>query len=260
MLRKPSKKEKRHAHILHALKLNPAKRVNELAEELAVSSETIRRDLAELDAEGSIRRTYGGAVRTSSLEPALAERMKLHVNARERIAACAVNVLDGVDSLYIGGGATTLHFARALRQVERPLTVLTASFEIAVELAANPLFMVISLPGRVELQEGLVHGPETLRFIADYHVQATVIGASAIDEIGVSEALPSAADVYGAMIDQAEQTVVVADQSKFGKTSLKRILRWNSKTMLVTDVSTPQAIYKSLAGHGASVVVAPDHE
>ena len=251
-----SKKTRRHARILDALKTDPAKRVNELARALDVSSETIRRDLAELEAEGTIRRTYGGAVRTSALEPALAERMKLHVEAREQIADHAVEALENVDSLYIGGGATTLHFARALKKVERSLTILTASFEIAIELAANPLFKVISVPGTVELQEGLVHGPETLRFIAEYNVQATVIGASAIDETGVTEALPSAADIYVAMINQAEQTIVVADQSKFGKTSLKRILRWNSKTKLVTDHAPPKPISQSLISQGAYVIVA----
>lgn len=251
-----SKKTKRHTRILDALKLDPAKRVNELAEELNVSSETIRRDLSELDAEGSIRRTYGGAVRTSALEPVLAERMKLNIRARERIAARAVEELKDVENLYIGGGATTLHFARALRKVERPLTILTASFEIAIELAANPLFKVISVPGLVDLQEGLVHGPETLRFIADYNVQATVIGASAIDEVGVSEALPSAADVYVAMINQAEQTLVVADQSKFGRTSLKRVLRWNSRTVLVTDSAPPSPIHQSLTTQHAELIIA----
>lgn len=256
MPRKISKKTRRHARILDALKLDPAKRVNELAEELEVSSETIRRDLAELDAEGSIRRTYGGAVRTSALEPALAERMKLHIEAREEIAACAVDSLEDVKNLYIGGGATTLHFARALRKIDRPLTILTASFEIAIELATNPLFNVISMPGKVDLQEGLVHGPETLRFISDYNVHATVIGASAIDELGVSEALPSAADIYGAMISQAEHTVVVADQSKFEKTSLKRILRWGPRARLVTNHAPPQAIHQSLVSHGAEVIVA----
>lgn len=260
MQRRQSKKERRQTRILDALKDNPTKRVNELAEELDVSPETIRRDLAELDSEGSIRRTYGGAVRTSSLEPALSERMKLHVKAREQIAARAVEELEGVESFYIGGGATTLHFARALRHVERSLTILTASFEIAIELSANPLFTVISVPGRVELQEGLMHGPETLRFIADYNVQATVIGASAIDEIGISEALPSAADVYSAMISQAEQTIVVADQSKFGGTSLKRILRWNSKTKLVTDHAPPKSIHQSLNAQGACVEIAEHHE
>jgi DeoR/GlpR family transcriptional regulator of sugar metabolism len=134
-----SKKSARHQRILDVLEINPTIRVNALATDLGVSTETVRRDLAELDKTGRIRRTYGGAVRTKTFEPALAERLKLHVQERERIARHAVTLLADVRSLFIGGGATTMHFARALRSVDHPLTVLTPSLSIAMELASNPL-------------------------------------------------------------------------------------------------------------------------
>ncbi|MEL6962635.1 MAG: DeoR family transcriptional regulator, partial [Pseudomonadota bacterium] len=111
MVRKSSKKSARHSRILDVLEINPSIRVNALADELDVSTETVRRDLAELDETGRIKRTYGGAVRTTAFEPALAERLKLHVQERERVARHAVTSLADVQSLFIGGGATTLHFA-----------------------------------------------------------------------------------------------------------------------------------------------------
>lgn len=117
-----------------------------------------------------IRRTYGGAVRTNEFEPALAERLKLHNEERERIARYAVSKIEGEATLIIGGGATTLHFARALRNIERKITVLTVTFDIAIELAKNPLIEVMSLPGLVEPKEGLVCGPETVNAIAQYKV------------------------------------------------------------------------------------------
>ncbi|WP_168797942.1 DeoR/GlpR family DNA-binding transcription regulator [Pacificoceanicola onchidii] len=258
MPKNQSKKSRRHDRILDVLRVDPAKRVSELARDLGVSAETIRRDLADLDAAGSIKRTYGGAVRRSNLEPALSERLKLHVAERERIARAAVGLLDGVESLYIGGGATTLLFARAMSAVDRHLTVLTASFQVAIELAANPQFDVISLPGNIELQEGLLHGPETLRFIGEYNVHCAIVGASAVDEIGVSEALPSAAGVYTAMIGQAQQTIVVADRSKLGTKSLKRILHWGEDTTLVTDSPPSRDMALSLTGKGVRIVVASD--
>jgi DeoR/GlpR family transcriptional regulator of sugar metabolism len=255
-----SKKARRHDRILDVLSLDPAKRVNELASELDVSTETVRRDLAELDAVGRIRRTYGGAVRASSLEPALSERLKLHIAERERIARTAVGQLDGVESLYVGGGATTLHFARALKSIDRHLTILTASFQVALELATNPQFNVISLPGNVELQEGLVHGPETLKFISEYNVHCAIMGASALDETGVTEALPSAAGVYTAMVAQAKRTIVLADRSKIGMKSLKRILQWNEDMMLVTEAPLSQAISQSLAERGVQVRIAVEDD
>ena len=119
-----SKKTRRHDRILSALEANPSIRVNELAGELGVSTETVRRDLTELDDTGQIKRTYGGAVRTKTFEPALAERSTLHIAAREKIAQMAVEYVGEANSIFIGGGATTLHFARALRETDRRLTVL----------------------------------------------------------------------------------------------------------------------------------------
>ena len=55
----------RQQRIIDALTSVPTLRLNELVETLGVSSETIRRDLRELDERGLISRTYGGAVRTS---------------------------------------------------------------------------------------------------------------------------------------------------------------------------------------------------
>ena len=85
-----SKKTNRQNRILNQLEVNPRIRVNEMAEDLGVSTETVRRDLAELDGAGRIQRTYGGAVSIKTFEPALAERSTLHVGPRERIAKMAV--------------------------------------------------------------------------------------------------------------------------------------------------------------------------
>ena len=255
-MQKISKKSARHSRILDVLEINPTIRVNALADELEVSTETVRRDLAELDQTGRIKRTYGGAVRTTAFEPALAERLKLHVQERERIARHAVNLLADIQSLFIGGGATTMHFARALRSVDHALTVLTPSLDIAIELAGNPLIEVMSLPGVVEPKERLVHGAETLKAIAQFRVQIAVVGASAVDQTGVSEALLSAAQVYAAMIDSADKTIVLADRSKFGNRSLQLITRWTSEIILLADSYPEPSLCDHIDSQGGKVVIA----
>ncbi len=251
------KKKRRQDRILEALERDPAMRVNELARQLEVSQETVRRDLNELDASGRIRRTYGGAVRTNSFEPDLSERLKLHIEPRERISRLALNLMGESESLFIGGGATTLHFARALKPIDRRLTVLTASFGIATELSANPLIEVIFLPGRVEPREGLVYGPETLQYIGRYRTPLAIMGASAVDELGVSEALLNSAQVYEEMVRSADHTMVLADSSKMGSRSLRMIFRWNPKTSLLTEREPDADLRAAIEGAGASLLVTP---
>ena len=55
-------KDERHQKILAELSADSARRLTDLAQDLGVSRETIRRDLDELDSNGIISRTYGGAI------------------------------------------------------------------------------------------------------------------------------------------------------------------------------------------------------
>lgn len=252
----PSKKSARKARILASLDANPLLRVNDLAFELGVSSETVRRDLNELEERGRITRTYGGAVRTQSFEPALGERLALHVPERQRIARKALELVADAESLFIGGGASTLHFARVLRGIDRRLQVITAAFSIAHEVAANPLVQVMALPGLVEAKEGLVVGGETLSAIRKYRPPLAVMGASGISEEGVSEALMSSAQVYGEMIENAGETLVLADHTKFGHRALQVITRWQPDRTLVTDADPDGALAAAIRDTGARIVIA----
>lgn len=253
---KPSKKSARHAHILALLDANPLLRVNELAAEMNVSSETIRRDLNDLEETGRIARTYGGAIRSHAFEPALTERLKLYVPERQRIAREAVGRLGETEVLFIGGGATTLHFARALRAIKRRINVITPAFAIANELATNPLIQVMALPGMVEPKEGLVHGTETLAAIRKYRPPLAVIGASGISSDGVSEALMNAAEVYSAIISNSEETMILADASKFNHRALQVISQWAPYCTLLCDTPPDAALDAAIREGGAQWIVA----
>src|SRR5262245_60723650 len=130
--------EERRERILRDLKLNAAIRVSQLARALGVTTETIRRDLDELSADGTINRTYGGAaLPPSQREPAVHERESLHVSERSRVAATAARLVKPGDVLMVDAGSTTLHFARQLASSAGALTVITNSLPVAQTLAVN---------------------------------------------------------------------------------------------------------------------------
>lgn len=251
----PSRKTQRQNQILEALVLNPSLRVHQLAEALDVSTETVRRDLAELDDGGKINRTYGGAVRTQRFEPALSERLLLKVNERQAIARRALEMLGNYDALLIGGGSTTLHFARAIRHLEHPMTVITPAYGVAQELSHNPFFEVFCLPGTFEGREGLVYGPETIKAIERFQAPVAVLGASGVNREGISEALLSAAQVYQAIIANSDQVFVLADDSKFNKRALTLLSSWNEKHTLLTNEQPTGELQSAITDGGAQLEV-----
>lgn len=253
-----SRKELRHVQILAAFDDNPALRVNQLAEDLGVSTETIRRDLAELDHIGRLSRTYGGAVSANKrFEPALNERLRLHVHERQAIAQAAVARVQGAETMVLGGGATMLAFARGLRATRHRITVITPAYPVAVELATNPLIEVVLLPGIFESQEHLVCGPETIRALERYRAEVAIIGASGLDPSGVSEAMLAAGEIYAAMLAHADHGVVLADHSKFGKRALFLLQGWTPALSLFTDQPPAGALAAALREGGSECIVTP---
>ena len=249
-------KPDRHALILAELRAAPALRVNDLATRLMVSTETVRRDLAELDVAGLISRTYGGAMRSGQLEPGVAVRDTLMVAERRRIAALAVGLVRPNDVLMIGGGATTLHFARRLAAAVDHVTVITHAFAIATALAANPTHKVLMLPGQFDGREGLIHGPDTMMALQRFHASTAFLGASGLTEEGPNDAALGPGLIYGAMMARSEKTVVLADHRKFNIPSLTVYGSWSSATTLITDKSPTGPLATRLAEAGVVVEVA----
>lgn len=239
-------KTDRQARIVAELRSTPALRVNELAELLAVSTETARRDLAELADRGLINRTYGGAMRPVSFEPALAEREGLKVAERERIAAAAVKLISADDILMIGGGATTLQFARRVAVECNHLTIITHAFSIAMVLASNPAHKVLMLPGQYDGREDLIHGAEAIDALQRFRASKAFLGASGITAEGPNDAGVGPGLIYGAMMRRASETIILADHSKFERPSLSIYGEWSASVTLVSDQAPEGTLAASL--------------
>ncbi|ODN68493.1 DeoR/GlpR family DNA-binding transcription regulator [Methylobrevis pamukkalensis] len=249
-------KKARQDRILSEMMANATLRVGDLAADLAVSTETIRRDLFELQEQGLLNRTYGGAVRPFAAEPSVTERHRQMVSEREAIAAVAVTFIRPKEVIAIGAGATTTHVARRMAAECRDITVITHSFSVATVLAANPTIEIIMCPGRYNGREGMMVGAEAIEFLQSYHVNRAILGVSGITAEGLADAEAPAAWVYKAMMNRAAETIVVADHKKFDMTALAIWARVPDVQRLVTDRMPGGALARALARAEVEVSVA----
>ncbi len=224
-----------------------AVRISDLAAELGVSTETIRRDLKELGESGSFHRTYGGAVaRPYGFEPAWNERFNAMTAERVLIADLAARLVQPGEVLAIDAGSTTLHFARRLATELQELTVVTNSFAVAMALAANRSIKVVACPGHYDAHEGNVTGPDTLAFLARFNVNRAFIGASGITVEGPNEVDSGAAAVKRVMLQRAEERVLLVDHSKFGRQHLEIVCPLDGIHRVVTDRAPKHALADAL--------------
>ncbi|UOK71987.1 DeoR/GlpR family DNA-binding transcription regulator [Ancylobacter polymorphus] len=256
--RRPPRLDKaaRQARILAEMRASASARVGDLATELNVSTETIRRDLFELGEKGLINRTYGGAVRPLASEPSVTERHGLMVAQREAIAAATVKLIAPKEVIAIGAGATTTHVARRMAAACRDLTVITHSFSVATVVSANPTIEVIMCPGRYNAREGMMVGVETGEFLQNYNVNRAILGISGITTDGLADAEPDAAYVYRAMMNRAAQTIIVSDHQKFDVPSLAIWARIPDIQHLVTDRAPEGAVARALGRARVEITVA----
>src|SRR5581483_10961146 len=117
----------------------------------------------------------------------------------------------------------------------KDVTVITNSYAIAMAVANNPDMRVISCPGAFDRHEGCVLGPDTMNFLARFHANYAVIGASGITPEGPNEAHLGAAAVKRVMLERAESRILVLDHAKFGQANLETVCPLSGIDHLVTD-------------------------
>lgn len=229
--------------IVQLLNQRGGARTNELAKELGVSAATVRRDLEELAARGSIDRTHGGAVSlrsgTDKEAPHAVKAQRMRAE-KKRIARRALDFVPDGATVVLDSGTTVLELARCL--AGRPVTAIALDLFSATVLSAEEGVEVWTPGGRVRNGLFSLVGPwveQTLRALA---VDAFFMGADAIDAVGVSNSTVEEAEVKRLAMEAARTTILMADSTKFGRRSFARVCALSDVHALITDEAAREAL------------------
>lgn len=247
---------KRHGAILKLLEGRGSLSVASLAEELAVSGETVRRDVRALVDAGAVVRVHGAVGLAGQMgEAPFHRRMRENAAGKRAIArAMAARIADG-DSLMLDTGTTTSFLARELL-AHRRLTVVTNSSDIARTLATVNGNRVFMAGGELRGDSGASLGASALDFIRAFAVQHAIISAGAVDAGGVMDFDLHEAEFARAVLACGERRVVVTDASKFGRRGFIRVVGFDGVDAVVTDRLPPSDVAAALATADVSVTLA----
>lgn len=252
--------EQRRATILKLIEDRGSVTVVDLAERLAVSMMTIRRDLMDLEKEGSVRRVHGGAVsvRGRSYEPLYTMRAGMMQTEKERIGRAAASMVAEGDSIALDIGTTTLEVARALVG-RRNLTVLTPSLHIANLFLNQPEIRVILTGGIMRTVEGSLIGELARHAFRRLHVDRLFLAVACLDaSYGLSEYNWDDALIKQAMIESAKEVIVVADSAKFNKVAFAHVADFRQIHKVITDRRPSNEIMEQLNAANVSVILADE--
>jgi DeoR family fructose operon transcriptional repressor len=229
-----------------------------LAEELSVTTETVRRDLTTLERHALLRRVHGGAIPIERLgfEPALAARDSVLTAEKERIARLALAELPDEGTILLDAGTTTARLSDILPS-DRELVVLTNALPIAMSLSVRPNITVLMIGGKVRGRTQAAVDAWALQALADSYVDVAFIGTNGITiERGLTTPDTTESAVKRAMIRAARRTVVLADHTKVGQDHLSRFATLDEIDTLITDSGLDAQLAEELRGQGPRVVLA----
>jgi DeoR family fructose operon transcriptional repressor len=250
--------EERQLWIVERARATGRVEVAALAEELRVTTETVRRDLTTLERHALLRRVHGGAIPIERLgfEPALAARDSVLTAEKERIARLALAELPEEGTILLDAGTTTARLADALPN-DRELVVLTNALPIAMSLSVRPNITVLILGGRVRGRTQAAVDAWALQALADSYVDVAFIGTNGISpERGLTTPDTTESAVKRAMIRAARRSVVLADHTKVGQDHLSRFAALDEIDMLITDSGLDAKVAEELRALGPKVLLA----
>lgn len=226
----------RYKKIVDLINLNGSMRVTELSQLCNVTEETIRRDLDRLEHEGKLRRSHGGAIRVGEEHQELPLELRKITNADEkrRIAERAVELIEPGERILLDASSTALYTASLLPDME--MTVITNSVKVVMELAIKEKIEVISTGGWLHRKSLSYMGALAERALESYHVDKAFISCRAIHlERGMSDSHEQHASLKMKMIQIAEQTILLADSSKFGIQAFAQLGSIEQVHSVITD-------------------------
>jgi DeoR family transcriptional regulator of aga operon len=248
-------RHERHGFILERIASNGKVSVRELADELNVSTASVRRDLEFLEDQRSLARTHGGAVAHGVIyELPLRYRAGRHEEEKRRIAAAAASRVAREGAVVgLTGGTTTTEVARQL--VDRTqLTVVTNALNIATELVVRPSVKLVVTGGVVRERSYELCGPLAEATLAGLNIDVVFVGVTAISiDAGCTTHHEVEAHTDQVLLSRARQVVVVADSSKVGQVAFAQICPLAQVDEFITDRKLDDARAAELEAAGVRV-------
>ena len=228
--------------------------VKKLAQALAVSDATVRRDLRSLADEGQLELTYGGATLPRASDFSFRSKAVRNVEAKRLIGRLASDLVSDNEHIFLDSGTTCFAMCPNLKQ-RHGLQVVVNSARLATELGTHSEISVIMIGGHYRPERMDSVGPLATATIEQLRGYVAFIGADGLSmDFGVTASDIDSAHLYRQAIRNARETILLVDHSKFLSPSLFKICEFEDISRIVTDQRPLPEWFDFLNGRGIEVV------
>jgi DeoR/GlpR family transcriptional regulator of sugar metabolism len=232
---------KRHVKILEIITQRQKVEVSALAELLKVSKVTVRKDLAELEEMGVLRREHGYAV-VGGMDD-VGRRMAYHYEVKRRLAKAAAQVVANGETVLIESGSCCALLAEELANTKRDITIITNSPFIANHIRHAPHIKIILLGGDYQGDSQVAVGPITIKCVEDFFTDKLFIGTDGFTEkFGFTGRDHIRAETVQGIAKQSRQVIVLTESEKFSHQGVVGLVRTRDVSAVYTDDRIPPEV------------------
>ncbi|MGZ9586927.1 DeoR/GlpR family DNA-binding transcription regulator [Paenibacillus marinisediminis] len=228
--------------------------VSELAGLFSVTEETIRRDLKQLEDEGVLTRTYGGAYISDGVQNDVNFNLRehIHVEGKKKIAEKCVQFINNGDSIFLDASSTSLYIANMLR--DKRITIVTNSIKIVNALIDSTSVHLVILGGSISPSSMSSLGRNTELSINSYYFDLAFISCRSISmQHGITDSNEQQAEVRRLAVERANKAFLIADYTKFDRTSFASICGFDQIDTLIVDQALSPDWHRHLEHHSISL-------
>ena len=229
--------------------------VADLARRFSVTTETIRRDLSDMQGKNLLRRVHGGAVPIERMnhEPMVDARDTVNAEEKLRIAQVAVAEVPERGSVIIDSGTTGQRLAQVF-PVDRDVHVVTNSLTSAVTLSRRGIQNLTVLGGSVRTKRLSMVDETSRDELHDMAIDVLFISCDGLSfKHGLTTPYREEHTLKRAMIERAQRVVALVDSSKFGNVQMFSFAKFDEIDVLVTDTGVDPEAVDFLTSHGIDV-------
>jgi DeoR/GlpR family transcriptional regulator of sugar metabolism len=226
----------------------------ELAQELGLSEDSLRRDLRELASAGLCQRVYGGALPLSPATGPFDTRLALASESKRRVAICAAKLITPESTTILGGGTTALAVTAALAPNLRA-TIVTPSPATAAALVNHASVDVFMLGGRLLKQAASVCGAAAVEAANQISADLYLLGVAGVHpKQGITTGDLDEAAMERVLIGRAADTYVLASSDKVGTVARCTVANLSQVTGIITDAGPDDPIVRQFRKQGAQII------
>ena len=198
----------------------------ELAKALDVSESTVRRDVENLEEQGSASRIHGGVLYAGTSPKLASFRLQATGAVGAETGDCPACFDVGRGRRYRALGRGEHNGPVGAAPGGRPVHVVTNSVPVANLFVSDTASDLVLIGGNICPRTGVAQGPLADQMIATLRVRKTILSVATINDEGFFNNNLLLVETERAMMKAADETIVVADSSKFGHRALANLCGW----------------------------------